>query len=171
MAPAAAPADQRQRNVMPITREVAAAGNGCWKWSHVGVCSYGDNCRFPHLGTAGAQRHTVADEDGNCLMLKKGTCSRNNCPFLHGSAAAAEDQQPDPPAANTTQAAADIKHRGRTQFAVLHDEKATRRASRVHPVGNSTGFVAPGTSIAAGNLKPRWVKDTPQDSSSDCEDY
>ena len=51
----AAPADQRQRNMMPISPEIKAAGSGCWKWSHVGVCSYGDNCRFPHLGTAGAQ--------------------------------------------------------------------------------------------------------------------
>ena len=76
----AAPADQRQRNMMPISPEIKAAGSGCWKWSHVGVCSYGDNCRFPHVGTAGAQRHTVADEDGYCLMLKKGTLLKEQLP-------------------------------------------------------------------------------------------
>jgi hypothetical protein len=182
----AAPADQRQRNLMPISPEVRAAGSGCWKWSHVGVCSYGDNCRFPHLGTVGAQRHTVTDENGHCLMLKKGTCSRNNCPFMPCSGAdasggAAEDQQqppapPAPPAPDArptgdpacySPSARAAAQRGRTQFDVLHEDKAVR--SRGQKV-SSEEFFAPGTRTASGGLKPRWTQKVQEDD-SDCEDY
>ena len=145
------------------------------------MCSYGDNCRFPHLGTTGAHKHTDADADGYCLMQKKGICSRNNCTFLHSGAqggAAAEGQQPPappaPPAIRPTGdpaclplSARAAAQRGGTTFPVLHEEKAGR--SRVHKTSSEV-FFAPGTLTAAGNLKPRWVKDSPEDSSS-CEDY
>jgi hypothetical protein len=174
VAPAAAAAvDHRARNLMPVTAEIAAAGSGCWKWSHVGVCSYGDNCRFPHLGTAGAHRHTVADADGYCLMQKKGVCSRNNCPFLHSDAqggAAAEGQQPQLPATRPTGDPKCYPAAARKVFTVLHQEKAEKtRKMREHNV-SSEDFFAPGTRTAAGDLKPRWVKDIPEENSS-CEDY
>ena len=56
--------------------------------------------------------------------------------------------------------------RGRTQFAVLHEEKAGR-FMREHK-NSSEAFFAPasGTLTAAGDLKPRWVKDD-----TECEDY
>ena len=44
--------------------------NICWKWS-VGECSYGENCRFKHVGEAGSQRHTVVDKDGQCLVFRE----------------------------------------------------------------------------------------------------
>jgi hypothetical protein len=80
------PAAARQRVIQPMRHN---AQDGCWRWSHVGECDFGDNCKFKHLGEAGALRHTVADADGNCLMLKRGTCTRRNCPFEHGEEGAA----------------------------------------------------------------------------------
>ena len=122
-------------------------------------------------------------------MLKKGTCSRNNCPFLpcsgaDASAGAAENQQ-QPPARPTAdplcypvghpirvaaEAAARTAARGRTHFLVLHADKAERtRKMREHSV-SSEDFFAPGTRTAASDLKPRWFKDIPEDD-SDCQDY
>ena len=175
-------ADARQRVIQPTRHD---ARGDCWRWTHVGECEFGDGCTFKHPGEADALRHTVADADGNCLMLKRGSCSRRNCPFLHGtntSGAAAADQQqpPAPPGPPDPAAPPDIRNpacfspaaraaaqRGRTQFAVLHEEKAGR--SRDHKISSKV-FFAPGTRTAAGELKPRWVKDTPEDNSS-CEDY
>ena len=113
----------------------------------------------------------MADEDGYCLMLKKGTCSRNNCPFLpcsgadaSGGAAEGQQQPPAPPAPPASAV------RGRTHFPVLHAGKAERtRKVREHNV-SSEGFFAPGTRTAAGDLKPRYFRDIPEDD-SDCQDY
>ena len=57
--------------------------------------------------------------------------------------------------------------RGRTQFVVLHEDKAGR--SRDHNV-SSEEFFAPGTRTASGDLKPRWNQSIQEDD-SDCEYY
>ena len=147
--------------------------NSCWKWS-VGECSYGDKCRFEHVGEAGSQRSTVVDEDDQCLMFsRRGQCTRKNCPFGHNgdnaAAAAAEDQQPSTPA-NTTQSQPAIAPPARRVFTVLHQEKAEKtRRLREHGV-SSEEFFAPGTRTADGDPKPRYFKDIPEDD-SDCTDY
>ena len=161
--------------------------NSCWKWS-VGECSHGDNCRFEHVGEAGSQRSTVVDENDQCLMhMRRGQCTRKNCPFGHDgnkAAAAAEDKQQTPPHAPPappappairqdgdpacySSAARAAAERGRTQFSVLHEDKAGR--SREHKV-SSEEFFAPGSRTASGGLKPRWIQNTQEDD-SDCEDY
>ena len=161
--------------------------NSCWKWS-VGECSYGENYRFEHVGEAGSQRHTVVDKDGQCLMhVRRGQCSRRNCPFGHDGAkdaAATGDQQqistppapPTPPAPVIrptgdptcyNPAARAAAQRDRTQFAVLHEDNKAGR-SRDHKVG-SEEFFAPGTRTASGGQKPRWTQKVQEDD-SDCED-
>jgi hypothetical protein len=106
-------------------------------------------------------------------MQKKGVCSRNNCPFLHSDAqggAAAEGQQPQLPATRPTGDPKCYPAAARKVFTVLHQEKAEKtRKMREHNV-SSEDFFAPGTRTAAGDLKPRWVKDIPEENSS-CEDY
>ena len=53
---------------------------------------------------------------------------------------------------------------------MLHQAKAEKtRKLREHGV-SSEEFFAPGTRTAAGDLKPRWFKDIPEDD-SDCTDY
>jgi len=166
-APAAAQAGLSASDDRARQLRFTQGDNSCWKWS-VGECSYGDNCRFEHVGEAGSQRGTVVDEDGQCLMFsRRGQCTRKKCPFGHNentAAAAAEDT----PAANATQS----QPPARRVFTVLHQDKAEKtRKLREHSV-SSEGFVAPGTRTADGDLKPRWtrIKDIPEDD-SDCGDY
>jgi hypothetical protein len=72
---------------MNTTAAAAAGQDECWQHSHVGTCSYGDKCRFPHVGEAGSKRDSVCDEQGNCRKyMKHGDCfrlERGKCPFLH----------------------------------------------------------------------------------------
>jgi hypothetical protein len=68
--------------------------NACWNHS-VGTCKFGTGCRWEHLGDEGAERHTVADENDNCL--KGATCYRKNCPFNHPDKEEKETTN-DPPA-------------------------------------------------------------------------
>ena len=170
-APAAAQAGLDASDARARQLRFTQGDNSCWKWS-VGECSYGDKCRFEHVGEAGSQRSTVVDEDDQCLMFsRRGQCTRKNCPFGHNgnnaaaAAAAAEDQQPSTPA-NATQS----QPTARRVFTVLHQDKAEKtRKLREHSV-SSEEFFAPGTRTAAGDLKPRWFKDIPEDD-SDCTDY
>ena len=122
----------------------------------------------------------MVDKDGQCLMhVRRGQCTRRNCPFGHDGtkdAGVTGDAPPTPPAPGirptgdlacyspTARAAA---QRGLTQFAVLHEDKAVR--SRDHKV-SSEEFFAPGTRTASGGLKPRWTQKVQEDD-SDCEDY
>ena len=172
-APAAAQAGLSASDDRARQLRFTQGDNSCWKWS-VGECSYGDNCRFEHVGEAGSQRSTVVDEDGQCLMFsRRGQCTRRKCPFGHNgnqAAAAAEDT----PAANTTQSQPAIRPTGdppaRRVFTVLHQAKAEKtRKLREHGV-SSEEFFAPGTRTAAGEPKPRFFKDIPEDD-SDCTDY
>ena len=129
----------------------------------------------------------MVDKDGQCLMhVRRGQCTRRDCPFGHDGtkgADAAEDNQQTPPPDPPTPPAPAIRptrdptcyspaaraaaQRGRTQFAVLHEDKAGR--SRDHKVG-SEEFFAPGTRTASGGLKPRCTQKVQEDD-SDCEDY
>ena len=184
-APAAAQAGLNASDDRARQLRYAQGDNSCWKWS-VGECSYGDNCRFEHVGEAGSQRSTVVDEDGQCLMFsRRGQCTRKKCPFGHNenpaaaaaaenpaaaAAAAAEDQQPSTPAIRPTGDHKCYPAAARKVFTVLHQAKAEKtRKLREHSV-SSEEFFAPGTRTAAGGLKPRWIKDIPEDDSS-CEDY
>ena len=137
-------------------RVTTAAGSGRWESAHMERIV--DSSTSEKLARRGAL--AVVNEDVKCLMLvRRGQCTRRNCPFGHDlDAAAAEDQQPNPPAANTTQTA-DKKHRGRTQFVVLHADKAPRRRGPRFAPGQSDW--RPGEKM---------LKDLSEDD-SDCEDY
>ena len=71
--------------------------------------------RFSHAGAAGALRHLVVDDVGNCAQFKKyGNCRRQECgrcTFRHGS------QQALTPARNATAVMTPEQHRQIVEYA------------------------------------------------------
>ena len=97
MGPEEATAAAAGLNTTSAAAEITNAGHDeYWQHSHVGTCSYGEKCRFPHVGKARAKSDSVCDEHGNYrkYILKHGDCfrlERGKCHFLHDVTNRAEE--------------------------------------------------------------------------------
>ena len=77
--------DPKPSRPQPHVHTKAKPTESCWNWSHVGECDYGPNCKYEHIGKAGAQRSTVCDDDGYSLKESQNAngCTKPRCPFNH----------------------------------------------------------------------------------------